>query len=151
MNIELANQAAQPTIYIRTRMTLENMTETFDTCYGKLMAYLSELGEPLAGAPYAAYYNSDMNDMDTEIGIPVAKPLPENGEINAGSIMPFEKVITATHKGSYSTLSETYDALYKHLADNKFSMIGPHYDFYISDPANIPENEMLTKVVLPVR
>lgn len=151
MNIEITKQTAQPTIYIRIRMSLDSMTEDFNTGYGKLMAYLSELGESIAAPPYAAYYNSDMNDMDTEMGIPVSKPLPEKGEIKSGSILPFEKTVSAIHKGSYDTLHKTYEKVYQYIADNKLTIAGPHYDFYISDPANTSEEEMITKVAIPIK
>lgn len=150
MDIQITSQEIQPTIYIRERVSLESMTEAFDRNYGKLVAYLTENGSMLAGPPYAAYMNSDINDMDTEFGFPVATAIKGEGEIKAGNILPFETALTATHKGSYETLNMTYEALYKHLADKNFTLIGPHYDFYINDPCDTPEEELLTKVVLPI-
>jgi len=46
---------------------------------------LNELGEKPLEAAFAAYYNMDMENLDVEMGFPVAKPLAGRGEIKAGA------------------------------------------------------------------
>jgi hypothetical protein len=44
-------------------------------------AYLKELDEYLAYVPYVAYHNMDMQNLDIEIGFPVAKELESKNDI----------------------------------------------------------------------
>lgn len=151
MEIELIEQAAQPVLYVRLKTTVDGLTEAFDKTFALIEGYLSEIGEQPASAPYAAYYNHDMQDLDVEMGFPVAKALPEKGEIKSGELPAFEKAVCGIHKGSYASLDETYGQIYRYIADNKFEQSGAHYDFYISDPDNIPEKKLITKIMIPVK
>lgn len=150
MKIERINQEAQSTVYIRIRTNQAKLTEDFNANYAKILAYLAEIEEKPIGAPYAAYYNSDMEDLDTEMGFPVLKALPETDEIKFREIPAFEQAVSAVHKGSYSTLNETFKEVYQYIAENNLAMAGAHYDFYINDPDETPEDELVTKVVIPV-
>lgn len=151
MKIELTRQEAQPTLFVRIRTNLDGLTEAFDKNFALIGSYLSEIGEQPVSAPYAAYYNHDMQDLDVEMGFPVAKKLPEKGEVKAGMIPAFENAACITHKGSYNSLDETYGQIYKYIEDNGLEVSGAHYDFYVSDPDNTPESELITRIMIPVK
>jgi len=150
MKIELTPQASQPTLYVRLKTSVDELTEAFDNNFALIESYLSEIGEQPASAPYAAYYNHDMQNLDVEMGFPVAQVLPGRDEIKSGVLPAFEKAVCGIHKGSYGSLNETYEEIYKYVADNNFEVSGAHYDFYISNPDHTSENELITKIVLPV-
>ena len=61
------------------------------------------------------------------------------------------RAITATHKGPYKDIEATYIALMGYMAENKLESTGVYYDYYLNDPANVPESELLTQVVFPVK
>lgn len=149
-DMNTTSRAAQPVLCIRFRTSLSKFTEAFDEKLGKIGAYLAELGETPVGCPYAAYYNSDMQDLDTEIGFPVSGKLSGKGDIKFREIPAMENAVTVTHKGSYGSLNSTYEIVYNYIAENKLTMAGPHYDFYTNDPSVTPESELLTEVIIPV-
>ena len=151
MKIELIEQAAQPTLYVRLTTSVDGLAEAFDKNFALIERYLSELGEQLVSAPYAAYYNHDMQNLDVEMGFPVAKALPGRDEIKSGVLPALEKAVCGIHKGPYGSLDETYGQIYQYVADNNFEVSGAHYDFYISNPDDTPENELITKILIPVK
>lgn len=151
MSVEMIKQSAQPTLYIRTRVPMEKLTEAFDTSFARIISYLSELGLQPSSAPYAAYHNDDMADLDVEMGFPVPGPVQGKGEIQAGEILAAEKAVSIMHKGSYATLDKSYEQIYRYIAENQLEISGPHYDFYISNPEQTPEDELLTNTVILVR
>lgn len=151
MKIELIQQAEQFTLHVRLKTSVGGLNEAFDKNFALIESYLSEIGEQPAAAPYAAYYNHDMQDLDVEMGFPVAKALPGRDEIKAGIIPAFEQAVCGIHKGSYNSLDETYGQLYQYIADNNFEISGAHYDFYISNPDNTSENELITRIAIPVK
>ena len=82
---ELLEQETQPTLTIRTKSTVQNLPEVLGKSYQKIMQYLGELGEQATGAPFTAYFNLDIQNLDVEIGFPVAKKLPNKDDIKATS------------------------------------------------------------------
>jgi len=151
MKIELTQQAEQFTLHVRLKTSVGGLNEAFDKNFALIESYLSEIGEQPAAAPYAAYYNHDMQNLDVEMGFPVAKALPGRDEIKAGVIPAFEQAVCGIHKGSYNSLDETYGQIYQYIADNNFEISGAHYDFYISNPDNTSENELITRIAIPVK
>lgn len=151
MSIEIMKQTAQPTLYIRTRVHMDKLTEAFDTGFVRIINYLASLGLQPSSAPYAAYHNHDMEDLDLEMGFPVPGPVQGSGEIQSGEIPAAEKVVSIMHKGSYATLEESYNKIYRYIEENQLTICGPHYDFYISNPDQTPEEELLTNTMIPVR
>jgi len=72
---ELSEQPAQATLSIRTRTKMESLPQVIGQAYHAIFEYLNEIKESPVGAPFTAYYNLDMEDLDVEMGFPVAKPL----------------------------------------------------------------------------
>jgi len=77
----LEEQKKQPVLSIRLRTAMENMPKVIGEGYGAIMMYINELGEQPVNAPYTAYYNLDMQDMDVEMGFPVARVLAGKGDM----------------------------------------------------------------------
>jgi effector-binding domain-containing protein len=38
-----------------------------------------------------------------------------------------------------------------YVKDNSLELVGVYYDFYLNNPADTPENELLTKLVFPLK
>ena len=121
---EIKEMPAQPALAIRTRTNMQNLPQTIGESFGKVINYLGQMGEQPACAPYVGYYNMDMNDLDVEMGFPVAKELPGKGEITA-SQLPGGKMGTCLYTGPYTEMPVAYDAL-KKLLDEKRSRADRH-------------------------
>lgn len=148
--IELNQQNAQPVLSIRTTTTLELLPNLIGESYMKIMGYLKELGEQPADAPFTAYHNLDMQNLDVEMGFPVARLLPEKGGIKAGEI-PQSKFISCMYKGAYAGMEQLYNEMFKWIAENGYEQVGVYYEYYYNSPADVPESELLTKVVMPIK
>lgn len=142
-------KAAQPAMSIRRRTRLENLPQVIGQSYKAIMAYLSEKGAHPAGAPYTAYFNLDMQDLDIEIGFPVTRTLPPKDDIVPSEI-PAGKQISCIYKGPYSEMEAVYEALNQYAAEQGLTLAGTSYEFYFNGPET-PEEELLTKIMLPVR
>lgn len=149
-NCEPKEQPAQPTLAIRTRTSVQALPQTLGRAYGVIAQYLVELREPPSGAPYAAYHNMDMQNMDVEIGFPVAHALPGKGEIQPSEI-PGGKVVTCLHIGPYSEVKPAYDALTGWMQAHGHQPAGVAYEMYLNDSANTPPEELQTLIVFPLK
>ncbi len=146
---ELSEQKAQPVLSIRARTAVENLPKVIGESYGKIMQYLAELGEQPADAPYTAYYNLDMKDLDVEMGFPVAKPLPSKAEIESGEI-PQGRYVSFMYKGAYSGMEQPYNEMFKWIAENGYEPKGVYYEYYYNSPNEVPESELLTRIATPL-
>lgn len=140
----------QPTLTIRTRTPVANLPAVMGRCFGAVAQYLGALGEQPAGAPFTGYFNMDMNDLDIEIGFPVAKRLEGKGEIQS-SVIPGGKQASCMHIGPYSAIEPAYTALQNYVAESGGEATGVAYEFYLNDPGETPEDQLQTQIVFPLK
>jgi effector-binding domain-containing protein len=153
VKIETTYLKPQIAVAIRKKeVNMDSMMTFIDDAAKKLMAYLSEQGKQLAGAPYLAYSNpsEDWSQFDIEWGMPIDEAIPVHGEIIMSQ--SYEgKALTITHQGAYKDLETAYNAIMGYAKDNSLESTGIYYDYYLNDPADTPENELLTQVVYPIK
>lgn len=147
---ELKEQPAQPVLSIRRRTSVDKLPEEIGKAYSEIIKYLDEMGEKPEEAPFVAYYNLDMEDLDVSMGFPVLKQLPGKGDIKAEEI-PGGKQVSYMYKGSYNGMAPVYEAMSKWVSENGHVPTGISYEYYYNSPADVPENELLTKIVFPLK
>lgn len=148
--IVLKEQGAQPVLSIRKTTAVGNLPQEIGRAYGSIIQYLNELGEQPAEAPFTAYYNMDMENLDVEIGFPVSKKLAGKGEIMASEI-PAGKYVECMYKGPYAECGPVYDAMNKWVSGKGLIAIGTAYEVYYNSPVEVPESDLLTKIMFPVK
>lgn len=146
---ELKQQPAQPALTVRLHAAVQDLPQLFGQTYGAIMQYLGELGEQPTGMPFAAYYSMDMQDLDIEIGFPVAHKIADKGEIHA-SEFPGGKLASVMHVGPYDQVGPAYDILTKWVKDHGYEATGVAYELYYSEPT-VPPEETRTEIVFPLK
>ncbi|MCL1885367.1 MAG: GyrI-like domain-containing protein [Dehalococcoidia bacterium] len=153
MKVEIINFKAQIAVAMKvTAIGMDKMAEEMDAGYKKLMVYVSEQGKQIAGAPYCCYTNcsEDFSQFDMELAIPVNEALSISGDFFMSQSYD-GRAVTATHKGAYKDVEIAYTALMQYMAENKLESTGVYYDYYINNPADTQESELLTQVVFPIK
>ena len=143
---KLVEKEIQPTLSIRTTAAVEDLPIVLSKAYGKIMNYLSEIGEYPSDAPFVAYYNMDMKNLDIEIGFPVKQKLPLRNYIEP-SVLPKGTYAQCIHVGPYSEIGSAYDALMEWMDANEYRSNGVAYEFYLNDPDNVPEEKLETRIM----
>ncbi|HAX81533.1 MAG TPA: AraC family transcriptional regulator [Actinobacteria bacterium] len=138
MEVTFEDRTAQPTLSIRTRAAVQDMPGVFGDAFEAVMQYLGQMGEQPAAMPYAVYRNMDMQDLDLEIGFPVARPLPGEGRIQPGEI-PGGRWATVMHVGPYDQIGASWGRLTAGIAAAGMTIAGPAYEFYFDGPETPPE------------
>ena len=152
MNIEMISKEAEIAVAVKyDAVDCADFDKVMAAGYQKLCAYVAQCGGQMVGAPYCKYSNasSDFMQFDIELGVPLAEPLPPKDDMYMSRTCE-GKAITAMHKGAYKDIENTYAPMMQYLAKNNLSSTGVYYDYYLNDPADVPENELLTKVVFPI-
>ncbi len=148
--VELKDQPAQPVLSVRTKSSVDQLPKLFGRVYGAIMEYLGAMHEQPAGPPFAAYYNLDMQNLDIEVGFPVAKRLSGKGEIQAGEI-PAGKSASCLYVGPYADCGPVYEAVNKFIVEKGYAPTGVSYEYFLNDPSATPHEEPQTLIVLPVK
>jgi effector-binding domain-containing protein len=148
--LNVKEQSSQPTLAIRTRASVDDLSRVLGQAYETIAQYVGELGGQFGGPPYVAYYNEDMENLDIEIGFPVARELPGRGDIQAREI-PGGKVATCLHVGPYSGIEPAYRALSQWMAEKGYEPTGVAYEFYLNDPQETPPEELRTQIAFPLK
>ena len=147
---ELLELQPQPTLNIRTRTPVSRLPNALGEAYKSIYEHLASIGELPFGAPYVAYYNMDMEDLDIEIGCPVARPLPARDTIKQGEI-PGGRYGATTFTGPYHELSGAYEALTQWVQANKFDTTGTVYEIYLNDPGQVQPHELQTQLLFQLK
>jgi len=153
MNIEIINKESEIAVAVKfNAVEFAKMSEIMVEGYQRLWAYVTKYGKQIVSAPYCKYTNGseDFMKWDIELGVPVSESLPEQDGIYMSKTCE-GKAITAIHKGAYKDIEKTYAPMMQYLAENKLESTGTYYDYYLNNPANTPESELLTKVIYPIK
>ncbi len=120
---------------------------------GEIVGFIMAKGLQIMGPPFGVYYNSPqevpVEELMYEVGIPFVGESLEEGRIKI-KIMPAQLVLSAIHKGPYNEVGTVIGALAEHAYKNGYEIIGAPMEIYLSDPNEVPENELLTEVCFPV-
>ena len=153
MNIEVAYQKAEIAVAIEKKsVTMEDISTVTTEGLGRVFQFLADQNIQMAGAPYLVYKNgnADFTQFDVEMGIPVLEEAAVSGEFFMSKTCE-GKAVCGTHKGAYKDIEPLYMAMMQYIAENSLESTGLYYEFYINDPADTPESELLTSVVFPVK
>jgi len=153
MSIETINKTAEIAVAVKYEaVDCTNMEAIMSEGYQKLWAYVVQCGKQMVGAPYCKYSGASEDYMvfDIELGVPVGEPLPEKDGIYMSKTCE-GKAIAAVHKGAYKEIEKTYTPMMQYMEENNLQSTGVYYDYYINDPSNTEESELLTKVVFPIK
>lgn len=148
-DIQLIEQKTTPVLCIRTTTSMDKLPQIIGEGYAKIMARMAEVAEQPADVPYTAYYNLDMQNLDVEMGFPVARLHETKGDVAAREI-PAGKAVTCLYKGPYSGMEAPYNEIFKWIGEHGLKAAGVYYEYYFNEPGSVPEEELLTKIVIPV-
>jgi effector-binding domain-containing protein len=146
---EVSEQPARHTLSIRTVTSVDKLPDELGRAYMAIIGHLNEIGEKPADAAFAGYFNMDMQNLDVEMGFVVAGPLPGKGDIKVGEI-PAGKQVSYLFKGPYKQMVPVYNAMMQWMQENGHTPTGTAYEFYYNSPEEVPESELLTRIVFPL-
>lgn len=150
LEFQLLDRPTQPALVVRTRTPVQNLPLVMGQAFGAIMQVAGSLGLQPTDAPFVAYHNMDMADLDVEIGFVFAQKLAGQGQVLAGEI-PGGKAASCVHAGPYDQLGATYAAIGEWMQANGYEPTGVAYEFYLNDPQTMMPAGLLTRLVFPLK
>ncbi len=146
----MVERPARPTMAVRLRVPAQDMTLPLADAFGAVRQCLNELGEEPVGPAYVAYPSMGRQNLDVEMGFPVARPLRNKGGVKASEI-PAGKYATCLHAGPYGGIDAAYAALSRWLAANGQQTTGAAYEMLLTDPLTTPAPAMEIQILLRLK
>jgi effector-binding domain-containing protein len=147
---ELVELPARPTLVVRARAAVERLPQVLGPAWGAVMAHAAEAGAAPTDAPFVAYHNMDMTDLDLEIGFTFPRPIAGGAGVEAGATSAGQAA-QCIHVGPYDQLRSSYQVLESWMTERGLKHAGPAYEYYLDDPQVTAPEELRTRIVLPVR
>ncbi len=145
----IVEREEQPYAGVGATVRLRAIGEAFPWMMGELAAGLARLGVAPTGPPFLRYNVIDMEgDLQIELGIPVAAPIPADEGLIAG-VLPPGRYASVIHTGPYDALMGANAAL-QAWADREGlrwgvveTPVGDRWDsrleIYLTDPEAEPD------------
>lgn len=137
--------------WLAIRKTINFMAEYADftsSSFGKIMKYLKVHRALAADGPLVCFHNTELAQLDIEVGFPIAEYLPGSDEICLG-INPAQKIVTAIDLGAYEEQDPTLAEIFSWLQARNYTPAGDIYYQYLND-TDRPASQYLTKMMVPV-
>lgn len=106
----------------------------------------------VSGPVMSVYTGDDCDDTGgtVEIALPVTGAVTISNEEIALKTFPAVKALTVIHKGPYHNLGMAHKQIYDYINEKGLNMCGSPRELYLNDPAETPEEELLTEIQYPV-
>lgn len=131
-----------------------SMSLALGAAYSDILNFIDAHELRAAGSPLSIARDFSGARLNFDAGIPVAGVGDETpreadgvrlGRTDGGT------VLRITHKGPYRRLSETHRKVAAYIAAHGIERDGDSWESYVSDPAEVPEANLLTYVYYPIR
>jgi effector-binding domain-containing protein len=123
-----------------------------------VLNYMLEQKIPIAGppvfvchetSPEAAKGANAKGTARVEIAWPVSGHAPGAGNIRKYTLCG-GRMVNTVHKGPYETCEPTYLEVFAWIKEQNLAISGPIREIYPNDPMEVPPEEILTEIYIPV-
>lgn len=106
----------------------------------------------VTGPVMAIYIGEDCDETGgmVEIALPVSGQVTISDQEISLKTLPPVKAVTVIHKGPYGNLGMAHKQIYDYINEKGLNMCGSPRELYLNDPADTPEEELLTEIQYPV-
>ena len=149
--IGLIDVEEQPTVGIRRRVPVGELTTFFAEVFDTVAASVERAGARIAGAPYALYRGAPTDTVDVEAGFPLTVPFRGEGAELVTGVLPAAHAIEAVHQGDYETLHRTYAQVEEWAVEHHLQPQEEMWERYEAGPNSDPDPDTWrTRIVWPV-
>jgi effector-binding domain-containing protein len=125
----------------------ETLVDAFKTVY----ALLEREGIKPAGEAMVIYNSADDVGFEFQAAVPITESFknPPRGDIAVGKTPP-GKAFKFVHRGPYSAMDDTYEAITNFLDEKGIDAKDLFIEEYVTDPRTTPEEKLVINVLVPV-
>jgi len=147
-DFELITVDEVPYLYVDRSTTMDpgEISQAMGSAFGEVWAFMEQHGVPPAGGALSVYAEYAEDKMDFRAGFTIRKRDMDvaDGPVKA-DVTPGGKVLHFTHRGSYDTLRDDYEAMMAHMQAEGLVYAAPTWEVYLNNPGEVHEEQLLTE------
>ncbi|MDD3070244.1 MerR family transcriptional regulator [Methanoculleus horonobensis] len=89
-------------------------------------------------------------DADIEVALPIVGSVNLDGTAVEILTLPGGRFASVLYTGPYPGVAKAYERLFSYMGEYGLAPAGPSRELYLNDPAEVPEEELLTEVQFPM-
>ena len=89
-------------------------------------------------------------DADIEIAVPIVGKIVVDDDFEVKKL-PKTKVLFVVHTGPYDQVGIAFDRAYQYVRQNNLVITGSVREVYLNDPHEVPEEQLLTEIQIPIQ
>ncbi|HOY88750.1 MAG TPA: GyrI-like domain-containing protein [Bacillota bacterium] len=140
----------EPALFVRRVASIAELPTVINQGLNSILVYIERAKGEHAATLFTRFNSLDLNHFDVEVGVSTRMELKGEGEIQTGWITA-GLAAEARYKGAYSAIVMTYNYITEWIEKNGYAIDGPFYEMYPEPPEGMLEEELLTRVVVPVK
>lgn len=141
-----------PALFIRSTTSVQSLPQIIGEGFTKVGRYIESLGEIPTDIPYLKYLQFEEiteNNINVEIYFDTPRLLPDKEDIKS-IMIPEIKLVSCMYRGDYNDMAPVYNEMIEWIKNNGYELVGDSFEYYYNGE-NFPIEEMLTKVVMPIK
>lgn len=135
---------------LREIVPMSALTPFFGRAFQAVAVVLGQQQITITGPPLAVYLGPPTDSVDVAAGYPSATPVSRAGGVTALTL-PGGRAARVVHRGSYDTLSDSYQALADWMDARGVTPADMMWEAYLTEPASQSDPaEWLTEITWPL-
>ncbi len=137
-------------------VTMRGSYDQIPQGYGALYGWVARHGLQPTGPPHAVYLTPPTDESgrepEWELWSPIAETsdvAPDDEGIGVKHVPP-HTVASTMYRGPYDAIEPAYRELMAWIAQEGYALVGPPEEIYLSDPDDVPPEQYLTEIRMPV-
>jgi len=149
-DVEIRELAPEKLASIRGWCPGADLAKVMEAELGRIAAALSAQRLHPVGPPVAIYHAWTEDNVDLELGFPVAGDFHEVQDVKP-SELPGGRVAFTLHTGPYDQIESAYNAVQEYAEANELTLAPAMWERYLTDPNQEPDlSKHLTQIVWPL-
>lgn len=165
-DISIQNHVDQYVLEVAVETSMLKIPKVLGHQFPRIKQYLNANNIETAGAPYARYLKLDWNSILTggfvslmwqmlthkqamQIGFPAAT-MPPGVDDMVASKLSLGRCVQTIHHGANHKVGETYKKVAQWALENNVRLADNSMESYITDPGEVPVDQLETLILIPV-
>jgi len=132
--------------------SMEVIGPTLDRLFDQVMEYIKQQGAIASEPATTLYYDVEFGERNVSVGacMPFEGSISDGEQVKVDELPAVETMASVIHHGSFSTMSQAYNAILKWIEANGYHISGPNRELNLEYERGGDQAKFITEIQFPV-
>ncbi len=132
--------------------SMDQLGPTLDRLFDQLFQYIGQHNVAITGPAITVYYDTEFRERDVSVGacLPFEGSLGDGEQVKVVELPGVETMASVIHRGSFSTLSQAYNAMLKWIEASGYQISGYSREANLEYERGGDQSKFVTEIQFPV-